>query len=415
MSKTMKYPLPATGVDMMSAETALAPGAVRQAVNVDIDRSGHPKRRVGYIQRAASNTLHSIHYAAQRGWTFVCDGRTASRLDTTTYALTALHDMGSDAPLAYAEYNGNVYFTNRTGAGWLPSNATTARAVGVPALETTPALAASGSGKLLAGSYGVTFSLIDDRGEEGAASPVQTITLPSDGGITITGLPVRIGWGVNIYLTSTDGDILRLAASFPAAFATYHVAEIPTGEVALTVGLVPLPPGEFICWQGGRLFTGADGAVSFSLPGRPHLHNPAHGVIPFSGRLAMLASVSTGIYVGDSRGVWFLAGGDVEQSKIQLVSSHRAFKGSAVMMPPGHFPEKLVPADSPVVAWLTSAGYMVGTPDGRVIELQADRLRLPAGITGRSVFLTRGGRKQVLTTVNSAGTALAGSATDSVI
>lgn len=415
MSKSMKFPLPVMGVDVRSHETSLVSGAVRRAVNVDVDRDGHPARRTGYTKRLARSDMHSVWYAPQRGWTFVATGRTVNRLDPNTYALTPLLDLGSDAPVSYTEYNGNVYFTNRTAIGWLPSNSMTARRVGVPAPATSPTLAPSASGKLLKGKYGVTIALVDDRGEEGPTAPLQTIELAADGGITLANLPVIDGWFVAIYLTTTDGEVLREAARIPAVFATYTVAEVSAGGTPGTFGSAPLPPGEFIAWQSGRLFTAIDSTLTFSEPLRPHLCDMAHNRIPFSGWISMVASVGSGLYIGDSRGVWFLAGTDVDGSKLVYASHHRAVKGSAVIIQPGHLPEKLVQADTPVALWLTSAGYMVGTPDGRVVELNSDRLLLPTGMTARSAFLTRGGRKQVVSTVNSAGTASSGTAADSVI
>lgn len=415
MSKTAAYPLPALGVDMLSNETAITRGAVRSAVNVDIGREGRYKRRAGYTRQIAVTGMHSLFYAAQKGWTLVAQDAALFRLDTSTYARTALATLNSANSVEYTEYNGNLYFANRTTLGWVPHDSSTARTVGVPT-PGAPTLSAA-SGGLTAGKYGVVITLIDDRGEESGASEFQVIDLPSGGGVRMSDLPQHYGWTVVAYITSADGDSLRSAAQFPAVFPTYVAAETAQGGEVDTQFLIPLPPGDFVRWHNGRLFTAGDGVVRFSEAMRPHLHNPAHGVIPFSGRIAFMESVGDGIYVGDRRGVWFLAGTDPTKFEMRRVSAHRAVSRSSLVMPSRHFPEKEVPADTPVAVWLSTAGYMVGMPNGATVELQPDRLRVASGLTGRSALLMREGRKQVVTSVNSTSTSAATpeAAVDSVI
>ena len=90
MSQTKPYPLPITGVDVLSSETALVGGAVRSAVNVDIDRAGRFKRRAGYTRRVAHPGMHSLFYAAQKGWTLVAQDAGLFQLDINTYAMAPL-------------------------------------------------------------------------------------------------------------------------------------------------------------------------------------------------------------------------------------------------------------------------------------------------------------------------------------
>ena len=413
MSQTKPYPLPIVGVDMLSSETALVGGAVRSAVNVDIDRAGRFKRRTGYTRRVAAPGMHSLYYAAQKGWTIVARDAELFRLNTSTYELTSLAALNSADKLEYTEYNGNLYFANKTTLGWVPSDSTMARPVGVP-VPTTPTLSPADGG-LTPGKYGVAITFVDDRGEEGGATELQVIDLPKGGGIRLANLPQRLGWRIFVYITSADGDVLRRAAELPAVFPSYVVAETAQGGVLNTRFLVPLPPGDIVRWHNGRLFTAKNGVLRFSEALRPHLHDPAHGVIPFSGHIAFVESVGDGLYVGDSRGVWFLSGTDPTKFEQRRVSTCRAVARSSIMVPPEHFPPKQVPAEAPVAVWLSTSGYVVGMPGGTTVELQPDRLRVPSGLTGRSVFLLREGCKQVVTPVNSTSTATFGTAVDSVV
>ena len=95
--------------------------------------------------------MHSLFYAAQKGWTLVAQGAELFQLDIDTYAMTSLATLNSPDELEYIEYNGNLYFANKTTVGWVPSDSTVARPVGVP-VPTTPTLTEAPGG-LLPGKY----------------------------------------------------------------------------------------------------------------------------------------------------------------------------------------------------------------------------------------------------------------------
>ena len=413
MSETRPYPLPITGIDSLSNETALMKGAVREAINVDIGRAGRFKRRVGQTKRLAGNEYHSLWGAQQRGTMLVANGNKLLRLndDLTSQPLA---DLVTGDPLSYTEYNGNVYWTSKSTFGWLPSNSPDPRPVGVPTPEINPALAA-GNGSLTAGKYGVCISYVDERGEESGTTAVQIIDLPQGGGIALSGMAVRPGWEVYVYITDPDGMKLHLGAKLPAVFSSYLVAEVAKGGDCDTQFLQPLPPGEFIAWLAGRLYTAKNGTLCFSNAMRPHLYNPAHNFIQFSGYISFIEAVTDGLYVGDSRGVWFLSGTDPTKFEMRLVSTCRAVRRSSIKIPPEHFPEKKVPATNPVALWLSTSGYVVGMDGGATVELQPDRIKVPAGLVGRTTYLFRDGIKQVVSPVNSTSTVAFGTAVDSVI
>jgi hypothetical protein len=413
MSKTQKFPLPVTGIDSLSEETALIKGAVREAVNVDINRSGGFARRKGYTQLLAANDLHSLHTAVQRGVTYLAHGSLLMSVNPPA-ALAPVGVLNSSDPVSYVEYNGNVYASNKTSLLWLPADSPSQfRPVGVPTPD-APTLSVANGG-LLPGKYGVTISMVDDRGEESGTAPVQILDLPDGGGVSLSRLPQKSGYTVFVYMTAADGEQLHLAAQCPAVFPTYVVGETAKGGDCDTRGLQPMPPGDFVRWLGGRLFTAKNGAVYFSEAMRPHLHNPAHNVIPMSGHISFMEAVIGGLYVGDSRGVWYFDGTDPTVFKALLVSTCRAVVRSSIMVPPEHFNEKLVPSKNPVALWLSTSGYVVGMENGQTVELQPERVKVPPGLAGRSVYLFRNGRKQVLTPVNSPSVYANGIAEDSVI
>lgn len=414
MSKTVKFPLPATGIDVLSAETSLIKGAVRSAVNVDIGRGGQFSRREGQTLALGGMGLHSLFKPTLREFVMIAE-------DTAVVALVEeegflqVARLNSADPLNYAEYNENIYWVNRTTAQWLPPGSYVARPVGVPTPENVPTLSA-GAGSLLPGKYAVCFTYIDERGEESGATQVTVIDLPQGGGIVASNLPLdHMDWQLRAYITDPDGEQLRSAAQFPAVFPTYNIAEVARGAECTTQYLVPLRPGEFITKLAGRLYTAVEDTLSFSNAMRPHLYNPAHNFIKFSGSISFIEAVGDGIYVGDDRGIWFLDGTDPEKFALRPVSTRRAVRNSSLCLPPSCFDPERVRSQTPVAVWLGESGYIVGMDGGTIVELQSERVKVPAGLSGRSVFLLNNGIKQIITPVNSGSTAVFGTARNSTI
>lgn len=61
------------------------------------------------------------------------------------------------------------------------------------------------------------------------------------------------------------------------------------------------------------------GTLYFSEAMRHHLNNPAHGFIQFGSCISFVEAVTDGLYIGDSRGVWFLSGTDPTKFEMKLV------------------------------------------------------------------------------------------------
>ena len=414
MSQTVNYPLPVVGIDMLSSETSMPNGAVRSAVNVDIERNGVFSRRAGYEQRIHMPGLHSLYYAAQSDIILVADNDQLCTVDHDLQTLTWLTALGSPDPLSYTEYNGNIYYVNKTTTGWIPSGRYGVCSLGLPT-PTPPSRLEEAPGGLLPGTYAVAISMFDSLGEESGLSAVKTIDLPVGGGIRLYGLPVEPGYSLGIYITPPDGDRLMCASVAPAAFPVYDIVEYMRGAPARTQFLEPLPPGDIIRWHNGRLFVASGSNLFFSEALRPHLHRPGHSVIPFRGDITMVESVGSGIFVGDERGVWFLRGGDPNDFNQQLVSPTPVVAGSSLVLPAEYFPEQQTRTEGLCAVWLCSDGYAIGTSGGNTLEPQRERIRIPNGLHGKSAFLMRKGRKQVITLVDKAPTAVGEVATDSTI
>ena len=397
--QTVKIPMPVAGIDKLSNETSLQKNTWRTAMNVDIDRSGQAAVRDGFTRILTGADYHSTWYAVQRGWLLAGKGSTLVRVDPLTATETTLINVGNASPFSYTEYNGNLYVVCSTGLYYVPSSSSSVRRCGAPQPD-APSATPSANGGLAPGKYAVSISLTDDLWEESPTSSEVLVDLPTGGGIQLSSLPIVAGYRVNLYVTPANGDILYHYASPPASFATHLVSANPSGAQCTTQFLTPFQGGRFVRWHNGRLYVASGDTLFYSDAFRPHLTRTDTNFVQFSGNISFVEPVAGGIFVGDERGVWFLEGGDPTKFVLKRVSGCRAVPGTSLIVPNEHFNPKVVNTQLPVAVWLCTSGYAVGTSEGSVIELNADKVRVPISETGATTFAIRKGRKQLVTLVN---------------
>ena len=402
-------PLPRLGIDLLSDETQMPAGTVRAAVNVDIDKRGQFARRQGSALAAPG---HGYGYLFPWGRSLLARrGTLLLSIDPDTLAQTELCDLGADDPIDYAAYNGDLYILAATGLWLLRAGASAAQPAGARLPDALPMLSPASAGTLTPGRYMAAISLLDERGEESPAVPLGQIDVTA--GLLLTGLEVVPGSRWRLYLTPPDGDVLYLAEEFDAVFTQYAVTVYPGGAPCETLHLAPMPGGRFVRGYSGRLFVAAGDTLWFSEPLRPHLTAPRHNFIRFVGDIRFVEFVAGGAYVGDDRGVWWLAGEDPTKYALSPVSDAVAVARSSVLVPMHRLGVLDSRAAADCAVWLSADGYMVGAPGGQVTALHPDRIRLAPQIAGQSVFLLRDGIQQIVTLTASPGPAsVFGGATD---
>lgn len=402
-------PLPRLGIDLLSDETQMPAGTVRAAINVDIDKRGQFARRQGAALATAGNGYDDLYpwgsaLLARKGASLIS-------IDPDTLAETLLCDLGGDGRIDYADYNGNLYVAAPNGL-WLLRDGM-AQLAGSRLPDALPLVEPATAGTLTPGNYMAAISMVNERGEE---SPTVVLgQLHIEAGLRLTGLEIAPGSRWRLYLTTPDGDVLYLAEEFDAVFAQYAVTAYPNGAPCQTLHLAPMPSGQFVRGEGGRLFVAAGDTLWFSEPLRPHLTALRHNFIRFVGKIRFIEFVAGGAYVGDDRGVWWLAGEDPTQYRLQLASDAVAVGRSSVLVPMHRLGVMDSRAAADCAVWLSADGYMVGAPGGQVTALHPDRIRLAPHIAGQSVFLLRDGIQQIVTLTASAGPAsVFGGAIDTV-
>jgi hypothetical protein len=390
---TKDIPLPSFGIDMLSPPAFAQRGSVRAAMNVDISADGTFRRRSGYSMLLEGSGFHSMH-ATSTGVVF---GRNAELYFFRDATSTVHHifSMMTDDRLDFAEYNGHLYITGPRVLCWLQNMKGLVRPVGVALPSGLPSIGNHGGGNLSNGEYAVAISWVDDRGEE---SPTAMLgVLPLVGGLRIENLEQRSGYRYRVFMSHANGSELYLASEFDATVSAHFVMTQPEGAPRATQHLVPMPAGNFVRGDKGRLYVAADDVLWFSDALRPHLTDPRTNFIQFAGQITFFEPMNDGIFVGDDRGVWWLAGTDPSKFNMVSVSDEVAIKRSSVLIPTAFLGPEFKDQENNSAVWLSTHGYMVGSNDGTVKSLHPERVRLAADLEGKSVFVVRNGVKQIVT------------------
>lgn len=392
-----KLPLPVLGVDLLSDETSLPEGAVRSADNFDIRRDGSFKRRDGYAVIESGADYHSL-FSTERHGILVARGSSLYSLRPRTLELSWLFDTGCDGPIEFERYNDHLYLISRGAFWWIAGDDLVARRVGVAPPESIPDIEPTAAGALPAGRYSVAISRVDERGEESRAVFAGSIYC-AGGGLRLSGLAIDLGASYRVYLTPPDGDTLYLSETFLAAFSEYVVTRPPAGMIRTSQHLRPMPPGDFVRGHAGRLYVADGNTLWFSEALRPHLHDPRHNFITFAGQIKFIESVEAGLLVGDEHGVVLLTGKEPEQFQQRRVSGAQPVRRSSLKLKGANFNKDITDTDMDVVVWLSTEGYMLARASGDVVSLHPERVRVAAGLEGRSRFVIRDGIKQIITLV----------------
>ena len=393
------------GINQLTDETGLSDGDtrdpkmfVREATNVDIDAEGNVGRRKGATLLTAGSGYHSL-YNATRKWMLLCYKNQLGVYTPSTATFTALATMNDAYYTSFAEIEGNLYAMNPSFSCMFLPDSTVAKPLGVPLPNVDVEFYVSSAGDFEEGKYGVAYSLVDPDGEESGISKVITLELEAGQGIGGTMFTVLSGYKYRVYTTTANGEDLRQAAEFDADSITYEILTPEEGRSAETFGLEPPPKGHFLRSFNSRLLIGTTGYVYFTEAFRPHLWDPRNYVM-ISGWATMIEPVDEGVFIGDKNGVRFYKGQDPTEWQAMDASPEVAIYGTSETVSGAFFGGELADFDE-VAVWLTPKGYLVGTPTGEVLRLNADQVRIPMYSRGKSVVRTADGRKQLITAVNS--------------
>ena len=354
----------------------LKPEDLVEAVNVDLDDSGRPSRRGGQVTHIAGN----VHSLWSDGVTclYVSDGGMYSLFPDFSTKLVALGL--SEAPMAYLSVNERIYHSDGRRSGVFDGGAV--RSWGIP-LDALPLTATTTSGALPAGVYQMAMTLIRNDGQESGTGLALRLDLPENSGITFSwptdDLPAGVV-DVALYLTAPDGAILMQAV----------VVDVLDGATTYRGGArsLPLatqwfdapPAGQCLAHYRGRIYI-AVGAELFATTALGYEWCDLRDFLPFDGtRINLVAAVDNGLFIGTERAVYFAGGQDFGGFTVTVKLDGAAVAGSLVTGDGQKVTGRAELAGVAVVMFATSAGIVVGLPDGSLNNLTQERYLFSTGV-----------------------------------
>lgn len=376
----------ALGIDNISSKTNLPMGAVKDAVNIDIDRAGTLGRRRGRASVAAVDGGHSLWTAPASGVSFAVLDGWLCRVQMP-WQVTQLHQLETDAPCSFEEVNELVYCSSVYELLAIDS-AFNVRKVGLER-PGRPFASAAAFGGLTAGDYGVAVSYMRGN-EEGPLSRMANVTLNDGEGITLVmpqpteALPDRI----RVYRTQPNGDVLFRTVDMALDANIYSLGITQVGRQARNQFLMRMPPGRIVRHWRGRLWTVRENRVAFSEPLWHGVYDPRHNFVMFESPVRIFEPIDGGIYAGTKEGVFFLSGKGPNEFEVHKVGGSAPVADTAQRISTNLLAEDETYTGERAVIWLSENGFVIGDERGKITEKQRRRIKL-YGTTGAVVVHDR--------------------------
>lgn len=385
------------GINNVAKDTTVPETALRDALNVDLDSAGKPRRREGRTKVYSGVDTHSIHEAVC-GLVFV-EGTTLQSLLPDNTA-SSVGDLLSRDRVSYAELNDLTYLTNGFEV-WNLSSDKTLKLNGVanPDGQPLPSFT-SAVGALEAGRYLFAVTFVDSSGEESGASLAIEVETSQSGSITLSNIPQNSEASyVRIYGTEPGGQVLREFVEIAMGVSSFTITRTVQGRVLATQFMRRLPAGQIIREFKGRLFVASGDTLWYTEALRYGLCHPADDFIQFPERITLVQPVNDGLYVISDK-TYFLSGTNPREMRQVVVSNYRSVEGTGVTLTGSIFDPEIV---GDVAYWYSRAGAMLGLAGGVVRPLMENSVALPLYEEGVTALREENGIRQAVTALRGSG------------
>ena len=280
--------------------------------------------------------------------------------------------------IAWAEFDGVVYFTDGVVSKKIVNN--TVVPWGTPAPASAPVL--SGSSALGAGQIMACYSYLLDDGTESGTSPVAI----SRTGRTVSNIKRsfddRVA-AIKVYMTGPNGGPFFHAATILNGTSSVTVThDYRNGDEAVTRGKIQPPPGQLIVAHTGCIFIAVGNQIYFTDPhsldlvsvGESVAANPVINIWQFIGEITLLEAVTDGLYIGSGDGTYWIGGNDPYNVQQVLVDESIPELGAVRRIQSGD------------VIWKSDAGFIKGSPGGRVERMNYNNVSMDTSETGKTAM-----------------------------
>lgn len=142
------------------------------------------------------------------------------------------------------------------------------------------------------------------------------------------------------------------------------------------------PIGHLLEYYNGRVWIGQESTLFYTEAFGYFWVDMARNFVPFGGRLSMVRAVDNGLFVGDSRGTYFIAYAGSKEATFRKISSAIVVEGTDISMPGELLTREGI--NGKVAIWASSDGIIAGLSDGTIKNLTKEKISLPSAATGVS-------------------------------
>jgi hypothetical protein len=370
------------GVFQVSAQPNAPRPALVAATDVDLDDDGWVSSRKPL---AVVDTLTAGHggWSANAGL-LVQDG--GNLLSGVTAVVSGLGDR-----VLLCDHWGRVYVTDGSKHYEIDDVTATNWGLPVPTVSLSP-----GIGNLDSGMYLVQATFVDAAGNEGGTSRIQTATLTTATGISmsITGVNASVRYA-NVYCSLPEQQLTTFVATIPIGAFPYTIRDVSAtlADPPKTEQMTgPISNADGIFSFRAFLMMWRDNVVFRSEGMEPHLFH-GDNIMQFGSNVTACEGLLSGMWIGTEGGLWWVSGDDPEKWIPTRKTSRKVAVGS--MQIDGEKIPKLQTSDR-VALFIIDQWLVAGLSDGRVVGITDNIYRF--GDVGRAGFCLSesGNTKQLL-------------------
>lgn len=412
----------AGGMNNIDSESQLPDGQLREALNVDITRTGSIRRRAGWNKVMSITGGHS-GYSDQSQMVCIDNGRLV-RIDPDNGTKVDLGEMEGDQYVSYDSLLGKIYLTNQVRLKSVSPTDTAYRPIGCPSPNGLPTVLPGSGGALIAGWYSVVISYRNEAGEESGADAGVFVQIGNDGGkLVLSDIPQPPAEDmvseILVWMSAPDDDGKPyLQVALPVGTTSTELVQFIRGRRRLDVQFLDdLPPGHILRFHNGRLFVAVDNTFYYSEPWTYWLTSLDENHGPMAGeRIAIMEPVDDGVFISAGSETLFFGGSNPEDFNPRSVFGYPAVEGSGARVHPNNLgsTEEYV-GDKPVAYWFTSRGGVLGFPGGNVKAMSDSSLSVPEYERGASMYVEGNGLRKVLTSTMNRKTSTAAVVADDAV
>lgn len=366
---------------------------LKEAMNIDIDKSGGIRKRKGYT-KVISGDFHSLWSTHDKSRCFaVKDGDLVEIYSDYTTDIV-LSSIGEDK-ISFEEVDGEIYYITDSITGIISKSGI--RSFGLERPLHSPTLSI-GIGSLSAGVYQIAVTYIDSDMRESGTGRASQITVGTNQGISLSNIPVSTDsniTGVRIYCTTPNGEVLYLQDTVANGITSYTITGVRESVTPLkSFNIFKAPSGQILRHAHGRMWIAKDNILHYSEPFAYDWWKYSSNFFVFEERIRAVMPTEDGLWVASDR-LYYLSGKSPDRMNRSEREPVKVVEGSDIKIPGSYIFIENTPIG---YKWIftTDKGVFVAFNDGIVLNMTEQNVSLPEALDGTGLFIQEGGINRYL-------------------